>query len=71
MNLLFTFLNYAPVVCTICLAFVFLIYDMCQVCLSRDRVEVQYYAEQIIAGLALTKNHSNGEGPGSFLVAGY
>lgn len=33
-------LCHTPVVCTVCLSFVFLIYGMCQICLSLDRVEV-------------------------------
>lgn len=68
MNLLFTFSNYTPVVC---LTFVFHIYDICQIGLSLYRVDVHNAVEQITAGLALTKIHSNGEGPGSFLAVDY
>lgn len=55
MTLLFTLLRYTPVVCTLCLTSVFLIYDMRQVGLSLDRVDVQNSVERITAGLALTE----------------
>lgn len=64
-------LCYTPAVCTVCLSFVFLIYGMCQICLSLDRVEVQNSVEQITARLAVTENWSHGEVSGSFLVMDY
>lgn len=64
-------LCHTPVVCTVCLSFVFLIYGMCQICLSLDRVEVQNSVEQITARPAVTENQSHGEASGSFLVVDY
>lgn len=64
-------LCYMPAVCTVCLSFVFLIYGMCQICLSLDRVEVQNSVEQITARPAVTENRSLGEVSGSFLVVDY
>lgn len=60
-----------PVVCTFCPTCVSLIYDMRQIGLSLDGVEVQNAVEQITAGLPLTKTHSNRESPGSLLVVHY
>lgn len=71
LNLLFTFSNYVPVVGAVCLMFIFLIYDMCQTGWNLDRVDIRSAVEQITAGLALTKNHSKGDGPDSFLVVDY